>query len=358
MAQRKSLAWKELKVGLLVIVAFVMLSIAILRIGGTSSFFGKTMTFTAYFPSANGLREGAEVWVDGILVGNVDSIALNKEPDPRKRVSVVISIDDAYSGTIKDDSVPGIGSIGLLGDRNVQISSGTEKGKPIGDGGVIYGQEVGNIDRIITGTDDLILNLNRLSQTAVDISENVNQGKGTLGKLLNNSEIHDNMNSAVLEMKQLVTDARTGPGTFGKLINDDTLHQRLTGAVERMDTLLAKIDHGDGTAAKLLNDPSIHNKMDQLLVRADRIMDRVESGQGSLGKLINDDGLYNDARTSMSKINSLVDAIQSGDGTAGKLIKDPALFNTLNQAASEIQKLIYDIKQNPKKYLTINFRFF
>src|SRR5207237_10166336 len=115
-----------------------------------------------------------------------------------------------YKDMIKDDSVPGIGSIGLLGDRNVQISSGTAKGNPIGDGGVLYGQEVGNIDRIITGTDDLILNLNRLSQTAVDISEDVNSGKGTLGKLLNNSEIHDNLNEAVKEMNTLVEDIRSG----------------------------------------------------------------------------------------------------------------------------------------------------
>ena len=358
MAQRKSLGWTELKVGLLVIVAFVILSIAILRVGGTSGFFSKSMTFTAYFPSANGLREGAEVWVDGILVGNVDSITLNKESDPKKRVSVAISINDAYRGTIKDDSVPGIGSIGLLGDRNVQISSGTEKGKPIGDGGIIYGQEVGNIDRIITGTDDLILNLNRLSQTAVDISENVNQGKGTLGKLLNNSEIHDNMNAAVLELKTLITDIRSGPGTAGKLINDDTLYQRLNSTVERMDSLLTKVDSGSGTAGKLLNDPSIYNKVDQLLARADGIMDRVDRGQGSLGKLINDDGLYSDVRTTMGKVNTLIDSIQSGDGTAGKLIKDPSLFNSLNLAASEIQKLMYDIKQDPKKYLTINFRFF
>jgi len=358
MAKKKSLAWKELKVGLLVILAFVLLGVAVLKVGGTTKFFGKTMTFTVYFPSANGLREGGEVWVDGILVGNVETITLNKQPDPKKRVAVVLRIDDEYRDTIKSDSVPGIGSIGLLGDKNVQLSSGTEKGTPIGEGGFLYGEEVGNINRIITGTDDLIENLNLLSQTAVDISENVNQGKGTLGKLLNNSEIHDNMNAAVLEMKQLIGDIRTGPGTAGKLINDDALYQRLNNTVERMDSLLTKVDEGNGTASKLLNDPSIYNKVDQLLARADGIMDRVDRGQGSLGKLINDEGLYNDARSTMSGVNTLVDTIQSGNGTAGKLINDPSLFNSLNQAASEIQKLMYDIKQDPKKYLTINFRFF
>jgi phospholipid/cholesterol/gamma-HCH transport system substrate-binding protein len=87
-------------------------------------------------------------------------------------------------------------------------------------------------------------------------------------------------------------------------------------------------------------------------------MDRVDRGQGTLGKVINDDGLYADMRATMGKVNTLVDSIQSGDGTAGKLIKDPSLFNTLNQTTSEIQKLMYDIRQNPKKYLTIQFRFF
>ena len=87
-------------------------------------------------------------------------------------------------------------------------------------------------------------------------------------------------------------------------------------------------------------------------------MDRVDRGQGSLGKLINDDGLYMDVRATLGKVNTLVDSIQSGDGTMGKLIKDPSLFNTVSQSISEIQKLMYDIRQNPKKYLTINFRFF
>jgi phospholipid/cholesterol/gamma-HCH transport system substrate-binding protein len=358
MAQRKSVAWSELKVGMLVIVAFLLLGVAVLRVGGTTSFFGKTMDFTVYFPTANGLREGAEVWVEGILVGNVESITLTKDPDPNKRVAVALKIDDAYSDTIKSDSVPGIGSIGLLGDRNVQISSGTANGTPIGDGGVLHGQEVGNIDRIITGTDDLILNLNRLSETAVAISENVNQGKGTLGKLLNDSEIHDNMNAAVLEMKTLITDIRSGPGTAGKLITDDTLYQRLNSTVERVENLIAKVDTGNGTVPKLLNDPSIYNKFDQLLERAESLIDRVDKGQGTLGKLVNDDGLYTDVRATMGKFNTLIDTVQSGDGTAGKLMKDPSLYNSLDQAASEIQKLIYDIKQDPKKYLTIQFRFF
>ena len=84
----------------------------------------------------------------------------------------------------------------------------------------------------------------------------------------------------------------------------------------------------------------------------------IDRGEGSLGKIMKDDGFYNDLRNTLGEVSGLVDAIQNGDGTTGKLIKDPTLFNTMEQASSEIQKLMYDIRQDPKKYLTINFRFF
>src|SRR4051812_9668631 len=114
MAQRKSIAWSQLKVGILVIVAFAALAIAFLQIGGTTRFFGKTMQITAYFPSASGLRVGAEVWVDGLLVGNVTKIDLNRDPNAKGKVAIVMKIDEAYRGLIRSDSPVGIGSVGLL----------------------------------------------------------------------------------------------------------------------------------------------------------------------------------------------------------------------------------------------------
>ena len=126
-----------------------------------------------------------------------------------------------------------------------------------------------------------------------------------------------------------------------------------------MENIVAKIDRGDGTAGKLLNDPALYDKLDRVLDKVDSIASSHRSRRrAASARLINDDGFYNDLRSTLAEVNSLVDAIQSGDGTAGKLIKDPTLFNTLDQATSEMQKLMYDIRHDPKKYLTINFRFF
>ena len=358
MAQRKSLKWTELKVGLLVLIGFAVLALAILRIGGPTSFFSKKMQITGYFPSANGLRPGAEVWLDGILVGNVDSVGINRDPAKKGRVAVAMSIDETYKGGIKSDSPISIDTIGLLGDKNIQLASGTDNGMPIEDGGEIYGEDVGDIRRIIQGTDDLVVNLGILSEKVISISDNLDQGKGTFGKFLTDPEIYNNLNDTVLNVQKLVEDIRTGPGTAGKLISDDEMYLQLTSMMSHMETMLAKLERGEGTAGKFMNDPAIYDRTVQLLDKFDSIASRVDRGEGSLGKMIRDDAIYNEIQATLAQVTSLVGAIQSGDGTAGKLIKDPTLFNSMDQAASEMQKLMYDIRQDPKKYLTINFRFF
>ena len=88
------------------------------------------------------------------------------------------------------------------------------------------------------------------------------------------------------------------------------------------------------------------------------ITDRIDRGEGTLGKLSKDEALYNDFRETMKQFQTMVSAVQNGEGTAGKFIKDPTLYNSLNQTSSEVLKLLYDFRQNPKKFLTINFKLF
>ena len=365
MAQRKSLAWTELKVGLFVIFAFAALAYAVISIGGPASFFGDKLNITATFSSANGLRPGNDVWLDGLLVGKVEDVGLNDDPNIPGRVAVKMNIDAKYNNNIRKDSVVGIESNGLLGDKTIQLTSGSEAAEIVGDGGVLLGTEVGGIPRIIQGTDEIIGNfkvlsdnLTKISENVITISENVNRGQGTLGKLLTNPDLHDNLNSSLVELQHLIEDMRSGPGTAGKLISDDEMYVRFVNLLTRMENIVVKVEKGEGTAGKLINDPALFDKITLVLDKMDSIATRVDRGEGSLGKFMRDDGFYNDLRQTMGEMNGLLTAIQHGEGTTGKLIKDPTLFNSMNTTLSELQKFVYDVRQDPKKYLTIQFRFF
>jgi phospholipid/cholesterol/gamma-HCH transport system substrate-binding protein len=358
MAQRKSLAWAELRVGLLVIFSFVLLALAIFVIGGQSGILEPKYTVTAYFPSANGLRDGAEVWLEGVTIGNVSRVNINPSPDPNRSVAVEMSLVQRYQNIIRSDSIAVINTQGLLGDKIVDISRGSEAGAVISDGGALQGTEAGDIREIISGTNDFIANLDVLSDQIVRMAERVDRGEGTLGKFLSDSSIYDNADRAVQEANLLVRDARTGEGTIGKLINDDDIHNKIMQISERLDTLIEKIESGNGTAGRLVNDPAVYNRANELLTRAVDAFERIERGEGTIGKLYRDESLYADARQMMNRVSNLVAAVENGDGTAGKLIKDPTLYNSMNQFTSEILKLLYDFRQDPRRFLTINFRLF
>ena len=358
MAQRRTLAWTELRVGILVITSFALLALAIFFISGESGFLTPKYTVNAYFENANNLRGGAEVQLEGVTIGNVRLVRISRESDPMKAVEVEMRLDERYQNIIRTDSMVTIGTIGLLGDKYIDISRGSEAGAVVTDGGWVQGTEAGDISRIVAGTNDFVANLQVLSDQVTRMAERVDRGEGTLGKFLTDSAIYDNANLTVREANALVRDAHTGNGTIGRLISDDQLYQKVNTTMDTVNTLIAKIESGNGAAGKFVNDPALYNNADQLVGKVHAIADRIDRGEGTLGKFTTDEAFYNEARDTMRRFNTLVTAIENGEGTAGKFIKDPTLYNSVNQASSEVLKLLYDFRQDPKKFLTISFRLF
>jgi len=358
MAQRRSLAWTELRVGILVTVSFLLLALAIFYVGGTSSFWTPKYKVVAYFASANGLRPGGEVWLEGVTVGGVNDVRISRNPDPGKAVEVEMEIEKTYQNIIRSDSQVSIETKGLLGDNIVDITRGTAAGQVVPEGGTLQGEEAGDIKKIITGTNDFIANLDTLSETFKRMAEKIDKGEGTLGKLMSDTAIYDNFNKTADELNSLVKDAHSGNGTVGRLISDDQLYNRFVGTVDRVNKMMDYVEAGNGSIGKFYKDPSIANRTDALLANFQTLSDDINQGKGTLGKFAKDDALWNDTRAVMARVNHLIDAIENGEGTIGKAIKDPTLFNTINQTSSEIMKLLYDFRQNPKKFLTINFKLF
>jgi len=358
MATRRSLAWTELRVGILVITSFALLALAIFYVSGQSGFFVRRYTVIAYFQNANNLRSGAEVSLEGVTIGNVSKVAVSKDSDPMKAVEAELKLDSKYKNIIRSDSRVTISTIGLLGDSKVDITRGSEAGTVIEDGGTIQGSEEGDVRRIVQGANDVVANFQVLSEDFKKITDRIERGEGTLGKFLTDTSIYDNANGAARELNALVRDARTGPGTMGRLISDDELYRKVMQISDRVDLLVMKVESGNGAIAKFVNDPTFYHRVDNLAAKFQNVADRIDRGEGTLGKLSKDEALYNDFRTSMTKFNTLLDEVQNGEGTIGKFIKDPSLFNNANQVAAELEKLMYDFRQNPKKFLTVNLKLF
>jgi phospholipid/cholesterol/gamma-HCH transport system substrate-binding protein len=365
MANSQTLAWRELRVGILVVTSVVLLAVAIVLIGGDSGFFTPKYKITVYFHSADGLHAGALVLVNGVRIGNVSAIKLSSLTDTNRAVEVSLQLNKSYHDMIRTDTVASIGTVGVLGDQQVELTRGSPDKPAIADGGTIQGMDAGDIKKIISNTNDVVVNLGTLTSKIGALLDDINSGKGTAGKLLNDTSIYDKLDATVDEAHKLVIDAHSGNGTIGRVLSDDELYRGVKASVDRLNSTLIKveatvdkIDNGNGNVAKFINDDALYRKTDQLVTKFGNITDRIERGEGTLGKLSKDDTLINNLNTTLNKTNTLLASVENGDGTIGKLMKDATLYNSLTQTSSELQKLMYDFRQNPKKYLTINFRLF
>ena len=142
MAQRKQLTWSELRVGLFVLAGLFILMVGIFYVTG-AGFLGPKYRLTTYLPEVAGLKTGAPVDLDGVEIGNVQSISLTPNPPDREHsITLVLRVDRKYQNQIRSDSMARLVTQGLLGDRYVTISRGLT-GSVVPPNGTIPGVEAG-----------------------------------------------------------------------------------------------------------------------------------------------------------------------------------------------------------------------
>jgi phospholipid/cholesterol/gamma-HCH transport system substrate-binding protein len=118
------------------------------------------------------------------------------------------------------------------------------------------------------------------------------------------------------------------------------------------------VNAGNGTIGKFLKDPSLYNNANQTIANLRQLTDDVNSGKGAIGKLAKDQEFANKLQNTINRLSNLADKLDTGNGSAALFIRDPALYNNSNKLLTDTQDLIKAIRQNPKKYLTINLKIF
>ena len=377
---KKTVSWRELRVGLLVLGSIAILVFLILNASGDINPFSKKLHLKARFADANGLREGSEVRLAGVRVGKIDKILLltpSAEPNAPK-VEAQMTINGTIDGRpanerIRTDSTAQQGSPSLLGNEMlINITPGTALGQPVADYAILPSSSSNTVNDFATSGTDLAQRLSKLSDEINGMVRDVKDGKGTVGRLFSDEALYNNLNSTIRETEDVMRQIRSGHGSAGRFLNDPELYNNANTIANQLRLIAEDLRSGRGTAGKLLTDDQLYNRINRTADRLDRSVDQinamiadVNAGRGTLGKLIKDEQMYNDARAAIARFNTtaeridlMVAAAQRGEGTVGKLLTDEALYSNVNQLSSEGVKMLYDFRQNPKKYLTIKFELF
>jgi len=407
MATRQKTTVAEMKVGILVTIALLLLAGLILQQSWGVNWFARSVNALTYLPDVGGLKAGAPVWLAGIEIGKVTKVSIvppeiyagnrpifrridelhkqlenlnPKEPNYDKIssdlqdtlrdlklelrfVEVQMQIRSQYINRISRDSEVSIESKGLIGDSFIEISPGTYGVPPLRVAGayVIEGVRATGFREIMTGANDVIANFGVLSDQFKNIALKINPDKVGAGVAATVQDVQSTMNEAkktLAHATNLIDDVRSGDGTLGKLVSDPAAYQHLIESLDKFNKIADQIENGSGTLSKLIQNPQLFDNANEALRKADLVMDRIDKGEGTFGKLSKDPALYDRTNQAIEKLANFIDQIDQGQGTLGKLYKDPSLYENLNQSTAEITKLIYDLRQDPKKYLTIRFRLF
>jgi phospholipid/cholesterol/gamma-HCH transport system substrate-binding protein len=361
MAHNRELTWSELRVGVFVLVGILVVMMGVFYVTGTG-FLGAKYRLVTYLPEVDGLTPGARVTLDGVEVGNVDSIQIAR-PKPGEQLSanrsveIVLRVSRDFQNDIRSDSSATLLTEGFLGDRVVTVQRGYT-GQVLQDGQEIPGAEEKSMREIVASGADLMQNLNELSKQAGSIVDDVKRGRGTIGALLTDRTAYDHANKTLARVDQMTESIQQGQGTVGKLLMTDTLYAKVDSATGRIDDMLAAVQDQKGTLGKLIYDPSVHDEAKQFLASGNGLVSDVRAGRGTLGKLATDDTLFSTWRQIGTNLQQATAKLNTNDGTAGKFFSDPKFYDNLSGLAGDMRLLVGDFRSNPKKFLHVKFSIF
>jgi len=357
MAQRKQLSWTELRVGLFVLAGLFILALGTFYVTG-AGILGPKYRLTTYLPEVEGLETGAPVRLDGVAIGNVQSIALTPHPqDQQHNITLVLRIDKKYQNDIRTDSSASLITEGLLGNRYVTISRGLT-GSVIPPNGVVPGKEEAAMKQMVERGADLMQNLGALSDDLRGIVDDVHKGHGTLGKFMNDPSLYNHLDSTAEKMDALVTSIHDGKGTMGKLVSSDEFYNKTATAVDHVNNVLGAVEQQKGTMGKLVYDSGFYNSAKSLTDKGNTLLDGVNEGKGSLGKLVHDDALYTNLKDASANVRDATGKLNSNQGTLGKMFNDPAFYDNFTGLAGDMRLMVSDFRQNPKKFLHVKLGIF
>src|SRR5579862_7129715 len=181
---------QSFRLGLFIVATLALLVVGVFLIGSNESLFKSTYRVKAAFQNVAGLADGADVRVGGLHQGTVKQIQLPDRPDGK--VTVSMDLDRATHGVLKKDSVASIKSEGLIGDKYVEISFGSDSAPPLQSGDTIPSAPPVDISNLVNKADQLldsarsaVTNLDGTASNLQAISAKVNEGQGTVGALIN-----------------------------------------------------------------------------------------------------------------------------------------------------------------------------
>lgn len=330
----------EVKVGLLILAALVLLAAFVLVMGGIS--FKPTYTVLVGFDDPGGLQGGAAVKIAGVKVGKVEDIEFlggGTDPKTGDRLPMVrarIQVEKDYQKSITENSVFYITTQGVLGEQYLAIEPGSSDAPILKDGDSIRGLDPPRLDRMVAEAYDL---LTTLVQALREHRPTIRDALNGLAKTLRGT-------GTFMERNQDRLDRIAANAEQISIDGVETVRAARRQYVDnpRIDRILANTDRVTGSAAKDV--PPLLTDGRAAVADARKLTGALSSDQeiAKIKTAVDDvSAVASDAKATMRDARAIVAHVRRGRGSVGALVMDEQLFD-------DLQEMARDLKHNPWKF--------
>lgn len=274
---------RQLKLGLLVSTSILLFILAVYYLGSKQNLFSSSITVKSFFYDVKGLTEGNKVRFGGIDVGTVSDVKIVSDSS----IQVQFTIDEDIREFIKKDSKVEIGQEGIMGNKIIQINSGSVSAESVSENDELESRRAIDFEGILKEAHGIISEGHLFARNLKEMSEKINNGNGDLARLLNDSSIAVSLNrtgeqllAITRNVNSITSKVDEGQGDLGRLLNDTVISHSAAGTldnVERISTRLdtftnellifsKEINHGRGLLQRLAYDTTMAANVDTGLV--------------------------------------------------------------------------------------------
>ena len=314
------------RVGLFFLLGLALTWVTFETLRGGKVFKDQGYNLIAGFESLKELKEGDEVRMAGVKVGEVEKTRL-----AGRRAEAVLRI--MHSVKVKSDATASIIMAGLIGTNYVGIDLGTEAAPDLPDGAEIKTKTTPDLNSVMSQIGDLGKKLEgALGNLSGSLSGDGKGGPGIVQKVDQLiTENRENISKTTANLQSITDKVNKGEGTLGKLINDQTLHTELVATLDEIkkgaaeaktfianaQSIVDQVKAGKGAIGTLVFDQKAGDDIKAAIATIRTVSDKISRGEGSLGKLLNDDTMVRDVQALMKKADRALDGLDdSGPITA------------------------------------------
>lgn len=289
---------RSVVLGIFIIVALIIFALGLFVMGGQQRTFGKTINIKSFFSDVSGVKKGSNVLFAGVKVGIVKSISLQ----PGNKVLVEMQIENDAQKLIPKNAVITIGSDGMIGSKVLEINGGNLQAGYIQDGNVLQTGQGSSMEDMFAMLQLNGDNLLEITGDLKQISRKVLNGEGSVGKLINDPALANNL-QALLNKLQVSAD------------NAQTLTKDIV-------TFTSKLERPGTMTYNVVNDTVIFNRL------------------RSTSKQL--DVMASNAQVIVNKLNTTADKLNDTDKPAGMMLND-------SETADDLKKVISNLETGTQK---------